>query len=160
MRTVVQILIMENKVKNTNNYNYWYPKLMYTIRVAEKTKDHPFHGKGSKFGYTVNGKSGGAITLTRGTTYTFDISANGHPFYFTTSDTGAVGFPGSVMGDVIPIEVGKMVIKVDDRFPKGQQIYYQCGVHPKMGGFVAIEEPKKGLPRPGDLVPVSGIKFT
>ena len=125
------------------------------VRVAEKKPDHPFYGQGSKFGYTINGHSGATLKLRRGATYNFDIDTKDHPFYFTTDSTGGTEFPGSIMGDTLPVEVGKMTISIDNRFPSSsQQIYYQCGVHPKMGGHVTIIEPQV-TPKPGDIVRVN-----
>lgn len=124
------------------------------VKVSEKLSSHPFYGQGSKMGYTINGHSGPTLNLKRGTTVIFDIDTKDHPFYFTTDSTGGKGFPGSIMGKTLAVEVGKMTITVDGRFPSNQQIYYQCGVHPKMGGYVMITEPKINVKR-GDIVRVN-----
>nr|QBK91165.1 MAG: beta-sandwich protein [Pithovirus LCPAC202] len=124
------------------------------VKVSEKSPSHPFYGQGSKMGYTINGHSGPTLNLKRGITVTFDIDTRGHPFYFTTNSTGGKGFPGSIMGNISPVEVGKMTITIDSRFPSNLQIYYQCGVHPKMGGYVIIKEPKPNV-KHGDIIRVN-----
>nr|QBK90869.1 MAG: beta-sandwich protein [Pithovirus LCPAC201] len=123
------------------------------VKVADKPPNHPFYGEGSKCGYTIDGHSGATLKLRRGGTYTLDIDTRGHPFYFTTDSTGAIGFPGSIMGNTSPVEVGRMTITIDDRFPRDQQIYYQCGVHPKMGSYVTIVEPRVTV-KHGDIIRV------
>lgn len=84
------------------------------------------------------------LKLTRGKTYTFDINTPGHPFYFTTNNTGGQGNLDSLMGPgEIATDEGTITFKVRDDLPLS--FYYQCQKHPKMGGKVIIidDRPRK-----------------
>ena len=106
---------------------------MYTVTVQPKTEDHPFYGQGSKKGYVINGKQGPTLLLKLGETYQFNINTPGHPFYFTTSDTGALNSKDSgALSE--PTESGTLNFTIHDDFPS--EFYYQCDYHLKMGGMV------------------------
>lgn len=106
--------------------------------------------------YTV-GTTTGAYTFTgtqlgsnptlgpwrRGGTYTFDLTATGHPFYLTT-DNGTNYVSGSYVGEYTTgvtgsrNETGQLVITVDANAP--DTLYYQCGVHSAMRGTIQIKD--------------------
>ena len=106
--------------------------------------------------YTV-GNTTGAYTFTgtqmgsnpelgpwrRGGTYTFDLTATGHPFYLTT-DNGTNYISGSYVGEYTTgvtgsrNETGQLVITVDANAP--DTLYYQCGVHSAMRGTIQIKD--------------------
>ena len=106
--------------------------------------------------YTV-GNTTGAYTFTgtqmgnnpelgpwrRGGTYTFDLTATGHPFYLTT-DNGTNYVAGSYVGEYTTgvtgsrNETGQLVITVDANAP--DTLYYQCGVHSAMRGTIQIKD--------------------
>ena len=106
--------------------------------------------------YTV-GTTTGAYTFTgtqmgsnpelgpwrRGGTYTFDLTATGHPFYLTT-DNGTNYVAGSYVGEYTTgvtgsrNETGQLVITVDANAP--DTLYYQCGVHSAMRGTIQIKD--------------------
>ncbi len=114
----------------------------FRVIVKDKTPNHPFFNQGSKFGYVIDGVGGPTLNLERGKTYTFTINAKGHPFYLTTDDTGGRGFPGSLMGKggpgAKPTDQGVITYTVPSDFP--DNAFYQCGVHPKMGGYITIND--------------------
>ena len=106
---------------------------MYSVTVQTKTEDHPYYGMGSKKGYVINGKQGPTLFLKMGETYQFKINTPNHPFYFTTSDTGAMnGKDDGALSE--PLESGTLSFTMQDDFPS--EFYYQCDYHPKMGGKV------------------------
>ena len=81
--------------------------------------------------------------LRRGGTYTFDLTATGHPFYLTT-DNGTNYVAGSYVGEYTTgvtgsrNETGQLVITVDANAP--DTLYYQCGVHSAMRGTIQIKD--------------------
>lgn len=111
--------------------------MSYKIRFVKKTRKHPFFGKGSPFGYIVNGKEGADIVLKRGETYLFDIDVPGHPFYITHDPKGqgaeATDFFNEGGKATKGIETGKYRFFIDDKF---LNCFYGCYLHPFMGGRV------------------------
>lgn len=81
--------------------------------------------------------------MRRGGTYTFDLTATGHPFYLTT-DNGTNYVAGSYVGEYTTgvtgsrNETGQLVITVDANAP--DTLYYQCGVHSAMRGTIQIKD--------------------
>ena len=81
--------------------------------------------------------------MRRGGTYTFDLTATGHPFYLTT-DNGTNYVAGSYVGEYTTgvtgsrNETGQLVITVDASAP--DTLYYQCGVHSAMRGTIQIKD--------------------
>ena len=71
------------------------------------------------------------LNLVRGQTYTFTVSASGHPFWITTArgPTSAAAAPNP--------------------------LFYQCGVHDAMGGTLNISDPV-AVPAMGAL-PLVGL---
>ena len=115
---------------------------MFKVTIAKKKPDHPFYKKGAANAYVINGSEGYTLKLTRGKTYTFDVNASGHPFYMTTDSTGGQGSKDSLMGpNEIVTDKGRMTFKVRDDLPN--EFYYQCQIHPKMGGKVIISRMNK-----------------
>lgn len=87
--------------------------------------------------YLVDGVSNGAITLTRGGTYTFNVNASGHPFYIQTSGNGynasnvySTGVTGA------GAEVGTVTFVVPNSAPN--TLYYQCEYHAGMFGQINV----------------------
>ena len=81
--------------------------------------------------------------MRRGGTYTFDLTASGHPFYLTT-DNGTNYVSGSYVGEYTTgvtgsrNETGQLVIVVDANAP--DTLYYQCGIHSAMRGTIQIKD--------------------
>lgn len=125
----------KDKKENKNGGKSFY------VTVGPKSRRHPFYGQGSELGYEINGVSGAPLYLKKGKTYTFHIDAAGHPFYFTTSDTGGTGQPtGNLNGS--PVMRGTLIFHVGNNLPS--RFYYQCMLHPKMGGYVYIQDYDSG----------------
>lgn len=102
------------------------------VTVGPKPADHPFYGRGSKHCFYLNGAPGLDLELVVGTQYTFDINTPGHPFYFTSSESG--GFEDKqVLGNFAPSDKGTVTFLVPDSLP--DRFYYQCRIHFYMGGF-------------------------
>ena len=109
---------------------------IHNITVSEKTPDHPFFGKGSKYGFNIDGKSGAILYLKAGQVYQLNINTPGHPFYFTSSPIGGDGMPSSLMGDINPVEYGSLKFIASPNGPRN--FYYQCALHPQMGSYVSL----------------------
>ena len=129
----------------------------FQVRVAKKTKAHPFFGQGLSFGYVIDGIPGGTLELLEGNTYRFDIDTPGHPFYFTTSQVGGPGAPGSLMGNQAPVDKGTLIFTVPNGFPSFS--FYQCSRHLSMGGEVRLVNHFIRPGEPGYFEP-SGISET
>ncbi len=111
--------------------------MRYSVKVALKKSDHPWYNQGSGLAYTFNDREGETLRLVKGETYTFDIDTPGHPFYFTTDSTGGQGDLGSLMGPgETATDKGVLVFKVRNDLPS--KFYFQCQIHPKMGGKVTL----------------------
>lgn len=109
---------------------------MIQVTVAPKQPNHPYYNKGSKFSYVFDGDEGKTLKLARGRTYVFNVNTVGHPLFFTASSVG-----GSDEGNLMNIDEpatdkGVTKFKVRDDLPTN--FYYQCQIHPYMGGRVII----------------------
>ena len=97
--------------------------------------------------YTFSGTAAGDnVTvgpLYRGSTYTFNVSASGHPFYFTT-DNGTAFQAGQYVGEWTlgvtgsRTESGTVTFQVPESAP--DTLYYQCGNHSSMRGIIRIQD--------------------
>ncbi|MES1210001.1 MAG: hypothetical protein ABUS79_29035 [Pseudomonadota bacterium] len=88
--------------------------------------------------YLFNGTSpNGTLTLTRGQTYTFQVSATGHPFHITT----APGLPIQDFVDPGLTNNGASNGTVTFTVPTANspaQLFYQCSVHSIMSGTINL----------------------
>ena len=86
--------------------------------------------------YVINGVDNPALTLTRGHTYTFDVSAPGHPFFIKTSPVTGAGstFDSGVTNN------GTTSLTVTFNVPASAPatLFYQCSVHSGMHGTLSI----------------------
>jgi hypothetical protein len=89
--------------------------------------------------YTVNGQPDPGITLVRGTTYTFNVTASGHPFFIkTVAGAGEANqFNTGVTNN--GVQVGTLTFTVPASAPA--QLFYQCSVHGAMSGVITIVNP-------------------
>jgi|13_taG_2_1085334.scaffolds.fasta_scaffold06358_2 hypothetical protein len=107
--------------------------------------------------YTVSFANAGAYTfsgprdgdnpnigpLRRGGTYTFNVNASGHPFYFTT-DNGTNFSAGTYFGEYTSgvtgsrTDSGTVTFVVPANAP--DTLYYQCGNHSSMRGAITIKD--------------------
>lgn len=110
------------------------PTISYTVGTT--TGAYTFTG-------TQMGSNPELGPMRRGGTYTFDLTATGHPFYLTT-DNGTNYVAGSYVGEYTTgvtgsrNETGQLVITVDASAP--DTLYYQCGVHSAMRGTIQIKD--------------------
>lgn len=114
------------------------PDIVINISVQTKNKTDPNYGTGSDFTYTINGVQGGILNLYKNTTYKFilDQSTSAHQFYFTTSSVGGSGAPGAIPSLPNPVTSGTTLMFNNPALPS--MFYYQCGIHPSMGGPVRL----------------------
>ena len=107
--------------------------------------------------YTVTNSGSGAYTFSgnahgdnpeigpfyRGGTYTFNVSATGHPFYLTT-DNGTGFVAGSYVDEYTSgvtgsrTDSGTVTFVVPSNAP--DTLYYQCGNHASMRGTIRIKD--------------------
>lgn len=88
--------------------------------------------------YIVDGSNNPTLTLNRGSTYTFNVNASGHPFYIKTmansTGTGSQWTLG-VTGN--GVTNGTLTFIVPSNAPN--QLFYHCSVHSAMGGTINIQ---------------------
>lgn len=104
------------------------PTTVY-VRVAPSQFD------ATKQVFWINGLQQPRLVLTVGKKYQFNVVACGHPFYFTTDSTGGHGNVGNV-SPVVPSDYYVFTYTIDKNLP--ENFYYQCSLHPGMGGQVLI----------------------
>lgn len=96
--------------------------------------------------YRIDGVDNPALQLTRGTTYTFNVSASGHPFYIKTARVTGSGsqYPNGVTGQGVQVGTLTFVVPMD----APSMLFYQCGLHSSMGDTLFIADPV-GVPEGG-----------
>lgn len=103
------------------------------VTVGPKPTTHPFYGKGSKQCYYINGVAGAPLNLVAEKEYTFIIDTLGHPFYFTTSESGGSEDNNGLSG-FPPTDRGTVKFTIPSSYPS--YFYYNCHVHTYMGASV------------------------
>jgi hypothetical protein len=79
------------------------------------------------------------LTLFRGKTYAFNVTATGHPFYIATAG-GSAAAPHFTDGVVnADVTAGTLTFTVPATAPN--TLFYQCGVHDAMSGTLLIVTP-------------------
>jgi hypothetical protein len=106
----------------------------FNVTVSPKTPEHPFYNQGSNLGYVINGTQGSTLNLKPNQQYIFNVNTPGHPFYFTTSEFGGATFPGRIP-NTPSTEQGTIILDTTNLPP---EFYYQCGIHPYMGGKIVL----------------------
>lgn len=88
--------------------------------------------------YNINGQSNPGLTLQRGKTYTFSVTAIGHPFWIkTVQGTGNLnGYSGASNNG---IESGTVTLTLPANAPG--TLYYDCQIHAAMTGVITIVDP-------------------
>jgi hypothetical protein len=114
------------------------PDADFIVTVVDKTNAHPLFNQGHEDGYKINNVEGLELTLKRGTTYKFSVTAPGHPFYISTSDVGegAGEYTAGVKNG--RITSGTLEFTPDSNTP--DLLYYQCFIHPNMGYIINITD--------------------
>lgn len=110
------------------------PAVAYT--VASGSGVYTFSG-------THTGNNPEIGPLRKGGTYTFNLTASGHPFYLTT-DNGTNYVSGAYTGEYTSgvtgsrNQTGSLVFTVPADAP--DILYYQCGLHSAMRGTIVIKD--------------------
>jgi hypothetical protein len=90
--------------------------------------------------YIVNGVNNPTLTLTRGQTYTFNVTASGHPFWITTArgagDAEGNAFTQGVTGNGNSPGIVMFTVPTSPAGPA--TLFYQCNFHDPMGGTLNI----------------------
>jgi hypothetical protein len=86
--------------------------------------------------YLVDGTTNPTLTLCRGSTYVFAISATGHPFYINTvQGTGtANAYSTGVTNN--GTDIGNVTLVVDSAAPNS--LFYNCSIHAAMTGKIDV----------------------
>ena len=111
------------------------PSVAYTV-VNSGSGGYTFSG-------SANGDNPNLGPFYRGGTYTINITATGHPFYFTT-DNGTNFSAGTYFGEYTSgvtgsrNETGSITFTVPAGAP--DTLYYQCGNHSAMRGEITVKD--------------------
>ncbi|HRH67574.1 MAG TPA: hypothetical protein PLU53_14830, partial [Bacteroidia bacterium] len=106
--------------------------LPFSVSVTPKSAAHPFFGQGHPSGYIVDGVEGKEITLVRGMTYYFDVSATGFPFIISTDSVG-----GDTLNEITSgvfnsrVQVGTLQFTPSNSLPS--LLYYTCSTQQFLG---------------------------
>jgi len=93
--------------------------------------------------YTIDGVDNPTLTLTRGSTYTFNLTASGHPFWIKTAQITGTGsaYNNGVTNN--GIDSGTITWVVPPDAPS--VLYYNCQFHSPMTGQINITDPVPAL---------------
>ena len=86
--------------------------------------------------YVFNGVLDPTLTLRRGTTYTFNLSVSGHPFYIKTVQGAGTGNAYNDGVTTNGAETGVFTFAVPMTAPN--TLYYNCSPHAAMTGTINI----------------------
>jgi hypothetical protein len=109
----------------------------YTVTIEGAARDFSVTNQGTT-GYLIDGVASGSVTLIRGETYTFNLNAEGHPFFIQTT-TGSGYDAANVYTDGVVgsgTDVGQVIFTVPTDAPA--TLYYQCQLHAAMNGVINI----------------------
>lgn len=86
--------------------------------------------------YVVDGASNPMLTLCRGSTYVFSVSAPGHPFYINTvQGTGTSNaYSSGVTGNGVAVGTLTFVVPAD----APSTLFYNCSLHAAMTGMIHV----------------------
>lgn len=103
------------------------PPIQIYVRVAPSQYD-------SKLVYWINGWERPRLNLTRGRKYQLNVVTVGHPFYFTTDPQGGNGNKDNIT----QVQPSDYYVSTYTMSGTPDHFYYQCALHPGMGGEVII----------------------
>jgi predicted acyltransferase (DUF342 family) len=101
--------------------------------------------------YYIDGSEAPTLSIVRGSTYVFELSASGHPFYIQTTDNNGAYDSSNVYNDGVTNngnQTGTLTFVVPLDAPS--TLYYRCEYHSNMGGTINISD------APGSNLFVSG----
>src|SRR5262245_41668875 len=86
--------------------------------------------------YRIDGVLNPALSMVRGETHVFNVSAIGHPFYIKTAHVTGTGsqYTSGVTGQGVTSGTLTFVVPLD----APSTLYYQCGVHLAMSNTISI----------------------
>ena len=113
--------------------NGTYGTASFTNQEKTKTIDVSVTS-GSNFAYVIDGTQRKPLTLTVGTTYTFNHPA-AHPLRFSRTSDGTHG-RGSEYTDGVTTSAGSTTIEITANTPT--TIYYYCDIHSGMGAAATL----------------------
>ena len=113
--------------------NGTYGTASFTNQEKTKTIEVSVNS-GAGFAYVIDGTSRKSITLTVGTTYTFNHPTS-HPFRFSRNSDGTHG-RGGEFTDGVTTSAGSTVIEVTGSTPT--TLYYYGSIHSGMGNLVSL----------------------
>ncbi len=92
--------------------------------------------------YRIDGVDNPTLNVVRGRTYTFNITATGHPFYIKTIQGSGTGnaYSNGVTGN--GTQVGTVTWVVAGNAPS--ILYYDCAIHSNMTGDINVTDPVPG----------------
>jgi hypothetical protein len=109
--------------------------------------------------YVIDGVNNPTLTLTRGQTYTFTVTAIGHPFWIATQrgsgDTESNAFSQGVTGNGASPGTATFVVPASGP----ATLFYQCSFHDPMGGTLQIVTATAPAPVPA-LGPLALVTLT
>jgi hypothetical protein len=113
--------------------------LLVLLGISQHAAAVDFNVSTPSFAYTINGTIHPNLTLVRGRTYTFAISASGHPFWIKTSAVTGAGsaFTNGVTSN--GITSGTLTFAVPADAPNS--LSYICEYHGSMKGTLQIINP-------------------
>ena len=91
--------------------------------------------------YKIDTVAQKSLTLTAGTTYTFDVSdstVSSHPFKLSTTADGTHATPTAGTEYTTGVTAGTTTITFAPSASTPQTLYYYCGSHAGMGGTITI----------------------
>lgn len=109
-----------------------------------KSKDHPWYGLGSEYGYAINGKEGIKLQLKRGIKYIFKMNNVNEKFPFYLANHTTEGRKGKYVDPYLGFEVSDRYVTGDSEIVFEPNMYtpnylfYQCKNYPYMGGRIKI----------------------
>jgi len=86
--------------------------------------------------YIINGKSNTTLSLKRGLTYTFNINAEGHPFWINTISTLGTDYAFNDGVTNNGASSSTLTFVVPNNAPS--KLYYNCQYHITMAGIINI----------------------
>lgn len=89
--------------------------------------------------YRINGVDNPTLSLSRGSTYNFNVTATGHPFYIKTVSGIGTGNQYNVGVTGQGVTNGTCTFAVPIEAPN--QLFYHCSLHAAMGGTLNITTP-------------------
>ena len=93
--------------------------------------------------YRIDGVDNPTLNLVRGTTYTFNVTSPGHPFYIKTAQITGTGSQYTTGVTNNGTTSGAITWVVDNSAPA--LLYYNCSIHSGMTGEVHITNAVPGL---------------